>query len=344
MNESITPEFAQFLAWEAISRDVVTVKTIYIDMADGDHAAGIFLSQLVYWYLKPDKSGRRKTRVFRDGRWWVAKSRDDWYEEIRLKPRQYDRVSKKLIELGIIETATYKFGGRPIAHVRIVIRKFMEAWKQLAQVDLSELPDGVKSTSPNGEVHIQRVTQDQVLNSGELSTEDLNVIEEEKEKDDTEPPCDDCCEVCGRTDKYAKKLPVDVDPKERCAWCFVLDGWAYIMDGKKPVPKRTGTNASEKLRKKAHTRVQEEEFRSVWVFALERASRTKHLMTEKWFHIEFFLRNDEKYASVADGTWDWKNKQDYPQDHSQLLAWLAHKRAGLAGEPQAAGWSQFGVA
>jgi hypothetical protein len=109
MSEEITPEFAQFLAWEAISRDVVTVKAVYIDMADGDHAAGIFLSQLVYWYLKPDKNGRRRTRIYRDNNWWVAKSRDEWYEEIRLKPRQYDRVAKKPMCVSSL-VSSWKYG------------------------------------------------------------------------------------------------------------------------------------------------------------------------------------------------------------------------------------------
>lgn len=340
MEENVTQDFAQFLAWEAVSRDTITVKTIYIDMADGDHAAGIFLSQLVYWYLKPDREGRRKMRVHRDGHWWVAKSRDEWFEEIRLKPRQYDRVAKNLKELGLIDTAQYKFAGRPIAHVRIIVERFLEIWQELAQVDLSELPDAVKSTSPNGEVHLQRPTQDKDLTLEGLSPT-LSSGEDEDLSQESEP-CDDCCEVCGRTDQYAKRLPAEVDPKERCPWCFVLDGWTHIMSGKKSVPKRSGTGTSDKLRKKAHTRMKEEEFREVWVFALERASRTKHLMVEQWFNLAFFLKNDEKYRNVAEGYYDGFNERNYPSDHAQLAAWLAHKQAGLAGEPQAAGWSQFG--
>jgi hypothetical protein len=345
MSEEITPEFAQFLAWEAISRDVVTVKAVYIDMADGDHAAGIFLSQLVYWYLKPDKNGRRRTRIYRDNNWWVAKSRDEWYEEIRLKPRQYDRVAKKLKCLGLIDTASYKFSGRPIAHVRIVISKFMEVWQELAEVDLSGLPDVVKSTSPNGEVHIQRLTQDQDFTSDEVKSKDVDI--EEK------APCDDCCEACGRTDEYAKKLPVEIDPKQRCAWCFVLDGWTHIMSRwndkpankahKKSTPRRSGTSTSEKLRKQARTRMTEDEFKEQWVYALERAVRTKHLMVERWFTLEFFLRNDASVSRIATGEFDGFDKQRYEHSHNQLLSWLAHKEAGLAGEPQpAASWTPFG--
>jgi len=66
-------EWSNFLLWETASRDTVDFKTIYVDMAD-DLVAGLLLSQIVYWYL-PSKEGRSKLRVFKDGYYWIAKTR-----------------------------------------------------------------------------------------------------------------------------------------------------------------------------------------------------------------------------------------------------------------------------
>ncbi len=332
--EDYSPQFKNFLAWEAISRDHIDVKTIYIDMAGGDHAAGIFLSQLVYWYLIPGKDGRSKLRVFRDGYHWVAKARSEWYDEIRLRPRQFDRVSELLEELEIIETKTYKFGGIPKTHTRIVIEKFFEAWEKFAEVDTSELPQGVKSTSPDREVHIHRVTQDK--------EKDLSHLEKTTQAAPSVPTC----VVCGKTDKYAAKLPADVDPQERCAWCFILDGWAHIF--KIRIPRRTGTSTSKKLRKRAHTRMQEDDFKNNWIFALQKARRMKHITGNGWFNMAFLLANDEHIFRVigesgSPGLYDGFEKQQHPHSYNDLQQWLVLRAAGLADQQAQAssGWSQY---
>jgi len=104
-----------FYRWEMASRDTVDVKTIYIDLM-GDLAAGVFLSQLIYWFL-PDKKGQTKLRVKRDGKYWLVKSRSDWWGECRVSVRQVDRAIKTLKEMGIIETMVGKFNSNPTTHI-----------------------------------------------------------------------------------------------------------------------------------------------------------------------------------------------------------------------------------
>ncbi len=70
----------------------------YVDMT-GDLLSGILLGQIVYWHL-PSKDGRSKLRVQKEGKLWLAKGRADWYDEIRITPKQFDRAIKILVEQG----------------------------------------------------------------------------------------------------------------------------------------------------------------------------------------------------------------------------------------------------
>jgi hypothetical protein len=115
----------QFFRWEQATRDTIDVKKIYVDMAD-DLIAGVLLSQIVYWFL-PDKEGKTKLRVHKDGELWLVKGREDWWDECRIKPRQFDTAFNKLMEKGLVEKKTFKFDGNPMTHIRIVWDNFLTA-------------------------------------------------------------------------------------------------------------------------------------------------------------------------------------------------------------------------
>jgi len=116
-DRGIDERFTDFLLWEATTRDVLDFKMAYVDMT-GDIMAGLLLSQIVFWHL-PNKNGDTKLRVQHDGLLWLAKSRSDWWDEIRLTPRQVDRALGILIEKGLVVTALYKFAGAPTTHIRL---------------------------------------------------------------------------------------------------------------------------------------------------------------------------------------------------------------------------------
>src|SRR5690242_11483311 len=92
--ETTDPLVAQFLLWEQSSRDTIDFKKAYVDMA-GDLVAGLVLSQIVYWHL-PGRNGVTRLRISKDGEQWIAKKREDWYEEIRVTAKQLDRALKIL--------------------------------------------------------------------------------------------------------------------------------------------------------------------------------------------------------------------------------------------------------
>lgn len=94
-------------------------------MAGGDICAGVLLSQIVFWNL-PDKDGDEKLRVRHNGKLWLAKTRNDWWNECRLKPRQYDRSIMVLKKVGLVELAVFKFAGTPTTHIRLNDKVFIE--------------------------------------------------------------------------------------------------------------------------------------------------------------------------------------------------------------------------
>ena len=135
----------QFLYWEKASKDTIDVKRMYIDIA-GDLVTGVLLSQIIYWHL-PDEEGNSKLTVFKNGHWWIAKSRSEWWDECRISVKQADRGITKLAYIGVIEKETFKYKGSPTTHIRINPEKFMERVNSI-------LPKGQFPSSPKGNMEI----------------------------------------------------------------------------------------------------------------------------------------------------------------------------------------------
>ena len=131
--------YSQFLAWERTSSDNLLVKKTYVKIA-GDLVAGVLLSQLVYWNM-PDKYGNTKLRVTKDGELWLAKKREDWWDECCITPTQFDRASKQLEELGLIEKKIFKFNGVPTVHIRVNFDKLLEEVTRLQEEAEKEMQE-----------------------------------------------------------------------------------------------------------------------------------------------------------------------------------------------------------
>lgn len=122
---------------EKFSRDSFRVKRTYVDLA-GDLVSGILLGQIVFWFT-PNEEGKSKLRVFKDGLWWLAKGRGDWWDEIRISEKQFDRAIRILEEKGLVELRKYKFNGSPMIHIHLLIDKVFEGVNSI-------LTDGEKPT------------------------------------------------------------------------------------------------------------------------------------------------------------------------------------------------------
>lgn len=147
--ESVDPLVSQFINWEQSSRDTIDFKKAYVDMAD-DLVAGLVLSQIVYWHL-PGRDGVTRLRISRDGELWIAKRREDWWEEIRITVKQLDRALKILEKKNLVVTALYHFNDKPTKHVRLNWSIFVQTFS------LSILPkgqNGQASILPKGQIAI----------------------------------------------------------------------------------------------------------------------------------------------------------------------------------------------
>lgn len=115
---------------------MIDVKKIYIDIAE-DLVAGILLSQIIFWNL-PNQEGKTKLRVKKQGELWLAKGREDWWEECRISPKQFDRAIKILESKNLITKKIFKLDGTPITHLKLdfdVLFKYIEK-KRSVNVEL----------------------------------------------------------------------------------------------------------------------------------------------------------------------------------------------------------------
>lgn len=170
---------------------------LFVDITDRDLVAGLLLGRIVYWF-SPDSRGVPRVRVKKEGKTWLAKSRSDWWDETRITEDQYDRASKVLVDLGLIEVRNFHFAGRVTPHI----------W--LNQVRLSEL----------------------LLETiGEYEPAIEPEIEGDDDPEPTAPATGDRCPRCHI------EPSVPNDPKHRCKYCFVADAWEHYFPGK-PKPDR----------------------------------------------------------------------------------------------------------
>ena len=105
---------SEFIKNEADSSDMILFQAKYADIVD-DLIGGLMLSQIVYWFL-PDKKGKSKLRVRKQGRLWLAKTRESW-GAFHINPQQVSKRMKKLVSMGLIEIEKFKFDGAPTTHI-----------------------------------------------------------------------------------------------------------------------------------------------------------------------------------------------------------------------------------
>jgi len=171
-------DFNNFKQWEKASRETIDFKTIYVDIANGDIISGLLLSQIIFWFL-PDKNGRSKLRAYKDGKYWLAKQRTDWYGEIRVSPKQYDRAIKILEDLGLVVVDNSLFDGKKTPFIwlngEILAQKVNEILLQRAESS-AVLPKGKNRFSPKGKIGFDERSIPITENTTENTTDIDNIL------------------------------------------------------------------------------------------------------------------------------------------------------------------------
>lgn len=144
--------------YEKFTNESFRVNRAYVRIA-GDLVSGILLGQIVYWHL-PNKDGKSKLRVFKEGQYWLAKERTSWQDEVCITPKQYDRAIKILIDKGLVVAKKFKFNGSPTVHVRL-------NEDELNRMLDEELTRGENGTSPK----VKKEIDERVNSLTEITTE-----------------------------------------------------------------------------------------------------------------------------------------------------------------------------
>lgn len=143
-----------FIFWEQSSRQTIDFKMVYVDIA-GDLIAGLLLSQIIYWNLPSNKGDSKLTNS--QNKKLLVKRRSDWYEEIRISEKQYDRAISILENLKLVRVENHKskfYEGATVPHIELRSRRLIILLN--IQSRKLEFPKGQSSNSPKVNPRIDR--------------------------------------------------------------------------------------------------------------------------------------------------------------------------------------------
>jgi len=131
-NDQEDIRFADFIAWEKSSRDTIDLKRVYVDIA-GDLVAGVLLSQIIYWWYIPGKDGKTKLRVKKNGKYYLVKNLDEWWNECRIKKDTAKRKLKHLENKGLIVIENHFFNGKKTNYITLNKSNFLKAIREYSE-------------------------------------------------------------------------------------------------------------------------------------------------------------------------------------------------------------------
>ena len=114
------------ILWRSLLRKIVR---------SGDQAAA--LSQLCYWY-GTGKDGKRRLRLFRGGKLWVAKTYVEFGVELGIRENQIRHVMDWLCRHGFVERKLFGFNGAPTCHFRIIAKAVQVAILKMVEKEASQ--------------------------------------------------------------------------------------------------------------------------------------------------------------------------------------------------------------
>lgn len=191
--------------------ETIALRKVFIDLTE-DLIAGLLLSQIFYWHGE-NTEGKTRISYQRDGKTWLVKQRGEWWEEIRITEKQYDRASKILQERGLIEVKVWRspfYDGNKAIHLRLTDNFYISISDLLLnspKVNLEEpkFPKGQDGNSPKVNILSETTT--------ETTKKDVSSQEQDPEPEDPPVDLDDFFNRTNEED-LPEDSPVNVNEKQ----------------------------------------------------------------------------------------------------------------------------------
>lgn len=177
-----------------------------VDFFNSDMVVATLFCQLFYWHTK-SKSGVSMLRVQKEGCWWVAKSANEWKDEVGLTRMQTRRAIKVLVDKGVIEHKVWKFDGVPTGHFRFLV---LEGKRVILSSTSQILGEG---NSPKQPIHLFPVTNPLVPHNQSI-TETTTEEYKQENKAQALPTQDEPLSLSIEKVEKEKKVEVDKIGKE----------------------------------------------------------------------------------------------------------------------------------
>lgn len=152
---------------------------LYLDFLDllDDHLAALVASRIYWWCCVPGKNGKSKLRVYKDGQWWLAKSRTDWEAELNMSPKQVSRVMDVLERHQLVQTMVTMFNGKPTTHIRYVGQidpeNRLSDKQQVSVLDIPKVPIGINESASG---HKRKCLKDVSITCNTTGSTNMNSI------------------------------------------------------------------------------------------------------------------------------------------------------------------------
>ncbi len=162
----------------------VMVRRPLVILCGGDITSAAVLSQIVFWQphavitkaTKAGPNGRREPVA--PGLPWIAKSTNEWFEEIGIGKRALENAIKHLKTLGLIEAVNFRFNGSPTRHVRIIPQAIDAALADLVNIGFS--PVGKMEVPQAGRTDLPHQGDSEFPQGGSSVTESTQEITEQE--------------------------------------------------------------------------------------------------------------------------------------------------------------------
>lgn len=136
-----------FLEMMAAHSDDIRVDRITLDLV-GDLPAAAVLSRLAYWFSPSKKDGQKRTRIVINGKDFVAKADEDWWEECGVTPKQMKRIKKLLVNLGVMNIEYKMFDNKKISHYHLDLETYFNLYKEQIKKNFTVRTKGTDRRGP----------------------------------------------------------------------------------------------------------------------------------------------------------------------------------------------------